>query len=238
MLKKRFESALFEGFDDKEALELLLSYAVPKRGLDAASKDLIKRFGSLKGVIEAGHDELRSIPGIGHRPASLLKLVKSVSRLYLREKAARKNVVRGRRDVIYCLRRLGASKVERLAAIYLNSANEILSVEVLQEGSVKGKFTALSKKAVSLAFRHGARSAVFALICPPKGATDPELCEKIIKVLDRAALAIDLMVHDYIFTGRAGYFSARDRGWRFGEPMGLPMAAELGPSFILPKGKV
>lgn len=229
--------SLFEGVQDKEALSLLLSYAMPGKELDMAVKGLLKKFGSLKGIVEAPQEELESTPGMGAEPAALLRLVRGVSSQYLKDRARKKYVVRGQSDVLYCLRRLRAPKAERLTAIYLSSSNELLSIEVIHEGSIKGGFPALSRKAVSLSFRHNARSVVFALICPGKGVFDPGLYRKIIGALDRAALAVDLLVHDYILAGSGGYFSARDGGWRFGETPGLAMAAELQPSRILPKGR-
>ncbi|MBI5491908.1 MAG: hypothetical protein HY893_03125 [Deltaproteobacteria bacterium] len=236
MSKRRLKKTLFESFQEKEALSLLLSYALPGKELDMAVKGLLNRFGSLKGIVEAPQEELEAAPGMGAAPASLLRLVGGVSSLYLKDRAKKKNIVRGQGDVIYCLKRIGAPKAERLAAIYLSSANEFLSIDVLHEGSIKGGFSALSRKAVSLSFKHNARSVVFALMCPGKEAVDPGLYRRIIEVLDRAALAVDLLVHDYILTGKGGYFSAREGGWRFGETPGFAMAAELQPSRILPKG--
>lgn len=236
-MKRRLKKTLFESFQEKEALSLLLSYALPGKELDMAVRGLLKRFGSLKGIVEAGQEELEATPGIGAAPASLLRLVRGVSSLYLKDRARKKNVVRGQGDVIYCLKRLGAPKAERLAAVYLSSTNEILSIDVLHEGSIKGGFSALSRKAVSLSFKHNARSVVFAFMCPGKEAFDIGLYRRIIGTLDRAALAVDLLVHDYILSGRGVYFSARESGWRFGETPGLAMAAELQPSRILTKGR-
>ncbi|MBI2413462.1 MAG: DNA repair protein RadC, partial [Deltaproteobacteria bacterium] len=46
------------------------------------------------------------------------------------------------------------------------------------------------------------------------------------KTLDRAALAVDIIVHDHIIIGKSNHFSARENGWIIGGPNPLHLAGK------------
>ncbi|MGE5799228.1 MAG: hypothetical protein ACM337_02790, partial [Syntrophaceae bacterium] len=60
-LKERYERAGMGGLQDYEILELLLFYAIPQGDVKPRAKELLKRFGSLKGDLDADHVALREI---------------------------------------------------------------------------------------------------------------------------------------------------------------------------------
>lgn len=57
--KQRFLRTGAEGFDDHQLLELLLFYAIPRCDTNETAHRLLKRFGSLQGVLYAAR---RSCP--------------------------------------------------------------------------------------------------------------------------------------------------------------------------------
>ncbi|MCX5906242.1 MAG: hypothetical protein NTY64_03395, partial [Deltaproteobacteria bacterium] len=69
-----------------EILELLLTYAIPRKDVKPFAKELIKRFGSLSGVLDASPKELQEVAHIGPISATLIALVKDVCGIYLAEK--------------------------------------------------------------------------------------------------------------------------------------------------------
>ena len=68
-MKKRFLDHGLDNFDDVNALELLLFYALPRQDTNALAHALLERFGSLSGVLEASAAELGSVPGVGESAA-------------------------------------------------------------------------------------------------------------------------------------------------------------------------
>ncbi|MCX5998209.1 MAG: hypothetical protein NTU41_01090, partial [Chloroflexi bacterium] len=50
-LRQRFRRALGDGFHDYELLELLLTYAMPRRDVKPLSKELVARFHGLAGTL-------------------------------------------------------------------------------------------------------------------------------------------------------------------------------------------
>ena len=83
-LKERFRQHGLESFTDVEALELLLFYAIPRADTNELAHALLKRFRDFRGVMEAGLDQLESVPGIGENAATLLRLVTDLNSRYQR----------------------------------------------------------------------------------------------------------------------------------------------------------
>ncbi len=81
-LRKRFMEAGPDGFTEQQTLELLLSYAIPRRDTDALAGELLRRFGDTAGVLDASVGELMSVEGLGERAAVLIKLIPHVTRKY------------------------------------------------------------------------------------------------------------------------------------------------------------
>ena len=67
--RKRLRERYMEGgaavFAEHELLELLLTYAIPRRDTNALAHALIERFGSLAAVLEARVPELAAVDGVG-----------------------------------------------------------------------------------------------------------------------------------------------------------------------------
>lgn len=61
--------------DDRQALELLLAYAMPQRDVRPAADALIARFGSIGAVLKATSGELRSFASLGDPSVQLLQVV-------------------------------------------------------------------------------------------------------------------------------------------------------------------
>ena len=85
-LRDRFAKTGFEGFSDYESLELLLFYAIPRRDVKPIAKDLIKKFCTLRGVLDAPIDELASVKGVSEGAATFVRAIKECAGLYLRQR--------------------------------------------------------------------------------------------------------------------------------------------------------
>lgn len=72
-VRKRLQTEGLDNFQPHEVLELLLSYAIPRRNVNPLAHALVKRFGSLQGVLKADLEELEEFPMMGFKTASFLK---------------------------------------------------------------------------------------------------------------------------------------------------------------------
>ncbi|MBI1910757.1 MAG: DNA repair protein RadC [Deltaproteobacteria bacterium] len=211
-LKERFKMAALDGFHDYEILELLLAYAVPKKDVKILAKALIKKFNGMRGVFDASPDELKSVKGIGENAALLIRLIKDVTGIYLKERMMGKDVILCPKDVLdYLNMTLSGERVEKFLAIYLNSKNEVLAIEILHEGTINQTIV-YPRKAIEKAFKHNARSVIFVHNHPSGDSTPSGMDKQLMKALDRAAQAVDVLVLDHLIIGKNTHFSARESG--------------------------
>ena len=121
-LKEKFLAAGAGAFLEHEIVELLLTYAIPRRDVKPLAKDLLAAFGSLRGILDAETEELGAIAGVGLHSALLLKLIKEVGALYLQQKARGKTQLACTAELLdYCKTVLGGKKDEEFCVIYLNA---------------------------------------------------------------------------------------------------------------------
>lgn len=77
-LRARFLAGDADARSDAALLELLLTYAIPKRDVQSLAHALIARFGNLQGVLEANVDALCAVDGIKQNSAVLLQVVEYI----------------------------------------------------------------------------------------------------------------------------------------------------------------
>ena len=98
-----------DSFKDYEVVEFILTYALAKKDTKPLANDLIRSFGSLRGIIEAPVEKLKEVKGLGEHSALLFKLIKAASERYLRDRFLKsQNVITSPGDLItYCQSKMG-----------------------------------------------------------------------------------------------------------------------------------
>jgi len=74
-LRQRFLASQPADLSQIELLELLLTFAIPRRDVAPLAHELLERFGGLAHVLGASYSDLLTVPGIGDHAATLIKLV-------------------------------------------------------------------------------------------------------------------------------------------------------------------
>jgi DNA repair protein RadC len=139
--------------------------------------------------------------------ATLIRLVKAGFESYLREEALKRQRIPSLEVLVdYCRTSMGGLKDEQFRVLYLNSQNEIIAEEILQEGTVN-QTVVYPRKILELALKHKATGLILVHNHPSGNPTpsvsDRELTQTIIK----ASRALNLTVHDHLIISRHGYFS-------------------------------
>jgi len=206
-LRERFQRSGSEGMHDYELLELLLTYAIPRKDVKPYAKDLIKRFGSLSGVLDARQEELEEVVKVGPISAILIRLVKEVCGFYLAEIMKGKDVLSSPQAVLdFARMKLSGFSHEAFMVVFLNAKNRVLDYKILQEGTVDRAVIyprriieeALSRHAAGIIFVHN----------HPSGDAQPSPEDKqLTRSLVEAARTIDLRVLDHLIVGKEGYCS-------------------------------
>lgn len=78
-LRRRF-AADRASFTDTDLLELLLTYAVPRRDVEGIARTLIQSYGSLQAVLDARAEDLVKVAGVGVGSVVLLQVAQEIVR--------------------------------------------------------------------------------------------------------------------------------------------------------------
>ena len=81
-MRQRFRETGFDGFNDHEVLEMLLYYACPRKNTNDIAHQLIAKFGSFAGVLEAEYDDLISTKNISENTAILFRMITEILPVY------------------------------------------------------------------------------------------------------------------------------------------------------------
>jgi hypothetical protein len=81
-LRNRFLSDP-NSFSEEELLELLLTYAIPRRDVQQISKSLLIRYGNINTILSNPIEQLKEIDGIGDNAAILINIISRIKSDYL-----------------------------------------------------------------------------------------------------------------------------------------------------------
>ena len=211
-LRERFIKSGLKGFHDYEIIELLLTLGLPRKDCKPLAKEAIKKFKTLRGVLEASPQELQQINGIGPRNAFGIKLVQEVAREFLKERVIDKPIYKSSQEIFdYLYHSMRDLKKEVFKVIYLNSQNQIIDTADLFEGTIDSG--AISPREVmESAIKHYAVSLIF-VHNHPSGNPEPSRSDKeLTRDLVYAAGIMRIKVLDHIIIGNNRYFSFAGEG--------------------------
>lgn len=211
-LRDKFNKSGLNGFSDYEIIELLLSLGTPRKDCKPPAKEALKRFKTLRGVLEAPSHELQNITGIGPGNVFGIKLVQEVAREYLKEKIIDKPVYTSTQEIFdYLYHSIRGLKKEVFKVIYLNSQNQIIEIEDLFEGTVNGSLIS-PREVIEGAIKHNAASLIFAHN-HPSGNPEPSKSDKeLTRNLVYAGKIMQIKVLDHIVIGENKYYSFTGNG--------------------------
>lgn len=136
-LRKRYLATAGKGFEPHNLLELLLFYAIPRRDTTETAHALLKRFGSVSGVLEASVEELCRVDGINESAAVLIKVVGTLSEDCVVNKTNSDTRFYTFDDIANHMRlQFVTARDERFVAFFMDSSGQLLKAEIINEGSI------------------------------------------------------------------------------------------------------
>jgi DNA repair protein RadC len=173
-LLERFTANGLGALHVHEIVELILTFAIPRRDTKPIARELVRRYKSLGALLNADPRELVKISGCGARSAALLSLLREISAYSLKEKYERKSIIAHRHDVEEYLRfYFGGRRDEYVAALFLGNRNQILATEIIAEGTVN-QCAVYPRAIMEKALRYGAASIILAHNHPGGGLKPSE----------------------------------------------------------------
>lgn len=210
-IREKYLKSGLDNWHDYEILELILTYAIPRKDTKPIAKALLKKFKSIRGVFDAEIEALNTIKGIGANAGMLINLFKEVVSLYLLEDLLeQENIISSPKAVYnYLQASLRGAKDEIFKTIFLNTANRPVKVETIHVGTVN-KAVVYPRKVVEHALKNKATSVILAHNHPGGSLTPSEDDKNITQVLIKALGTVDVNVLDHIIIGFEGYFSFKE----------------------------
>ena len=194
---------------DHEVLELLLTFCIPRKDTKPIAWALIKRFGSLSGVLDATPKELAQVQGIGEQSAVFLNLIRATMRKYFLEQVKERKEIKNPESVVdFCQASLQGEANEVFEVIYLTTRNTVIGVERIAIGTID-RASISPRKIIENAFNRRAAALIF-VHNHPSGEPSPSQEDiSLTENLSRIAAPLGIIVLDHIIVGKGKFFSIK-----------------------------
>ena len=159
-LRERALSGGLHNLEPHEVLELLLMETIPRRDVNPLAHILLRRFGSLAGVLDAQPEELMTVPGVGETTAAHLALQPIFYRYYRADRWGQKPQLNtfGKAGE-YCTTLYDRQTEEKMMLVMLDAQQQVLSVRELTTGTVD-ETPLYTRQVVEYALRSRATSVI------------------------------------------------------------------------------
>lgn len=214
-LRARFLSGGISALAEYEVLELLLTYAIARKDVKPIAKALLKKFGSLKNVINAEASELETIEGMGNSSAAMIVFLRALIPLYHLQTLEESPLELDSVDKIaeFFSSRIGSENIEVLEMACFDSQLRLLPKGVVRlfEGSANTANVDI-RRIVECAIKSGASSIVLAHN-HPHGAAKPSQADiRFTQTLSEACKPIKLDFIEHIIIAKNSFFYFRRDG--------------------------
>ncbi len=210
-LRERFLSAGLEAFHDHEVLELILTYAIPKKDVKPIAKALLSHFHSFHAVLEAPRELLEKVPGVGLQASILLSCLLKIFERYQQDKQKSKKYISSPEEAWEYIRPVIDKSYESFWLIALDSQNKIIACEMIQKGTVN-RTPLVPRMVVEASIKHKASGIIIAHNHPSGNPKPSKADHEITSILKKILEAIDIKLLDHIIVGENSYFSFLQKG--------------------------
>lgn len=211
-LRQRFIQGGADSLPDYELLELILFMAIPRRDVKPVAKELISRFDSLAGVLNASITDLQKISGISETTAITLKSVQASAFRMMKQEIMQKPVLSSwSRLLDYCQATMAHEKREQFRILFLNKKNELIADEIQQTGTVDHT-PAYPREIMKRALELGATALILCHNHPSGDHTPSDADIDMTHAIRAAAEPFNIVIHDHIIVSRNGVGSFKTMG--------------------------
>ncbi len=212
-LRQRFEDGGLSSLADHEIVELLLTFAYPRKDCKPSAHEAMRRFKNLKGVLEAPREELLKINGLGEKSTVVLRLIRDVSERLVRDKTINSGACYSNPDDVYDFLKIAIASrpKEVFKVLYLDNSNRLIEERTLFEGTVN-RSAVYPREVMQDALKQHASGLIFAHN-HPSGSLEPSPEDKnLTRTLVFAAIFMQLKVLDHLIITQGGYYSFAEHG--------------------------
>lgn len=176
-VRARFLREGLDSFEEHNALELLLFYAIPQRDTNALAHKLINCFGSLSAVFDAPAESLMQIGGISENTAVLIKLIPAMYGKYARSKKNPDTLFLRSAEAAgeYFTSLFAGKSTEHFYAVCMNHKCKVLKTVLISDGTVHE--TQINTRKLLEAAVHTGASNMLIAHNHPEGVAAPSVAD-------------------------------------------------------------
>lgn len=209
-MRKRVAEQGYASLEPHEALEYLLYLTNAQKDTNTMAHQLIDRFGSFAGVLEASEEDLMRIEGVGPATARMLHLMPEVCRYYTKCRTGNKVSLKTTDALAeYLMLQFAGAAQERALLLALDSRSRVKATLWLRDGT-SDRVSFAIKDVVAAALKGGTDSVV---LCHnhPNGVALPsrediQATENIVRALG----LVRVHLRDHLILTETEYFSMRE----------------------------
>lgn len=212
-LRERFlQDGNMTGFAPHEALELLLTYAIPRKDVNPIAHRLLDHFGSLHAVLEARQEELTEVKEIGPSTAMLIRMLLPLFRLYENDRLAERKTLSSDREARdFCASLFKGVTDERFYLVSLDARLKIIATQVISEGTVD-EVAVYPRQVLGLLLRQNAQGAILTHNHPGQNAEPSREDIEMTQLLSDVMGKVGICLYDHVICGTDGTYSFARNG--------------------------
>ncbi len=208
-MRKKFLENGFDFFEQHEALEMFLFYAIPRKDTNPLAHRLLDRYLTIGGVCDAPVDELMSEFGLSESAATYIKMLPEMSRLYNESKLSDDNIIDCQKlGELFRTKFIGRTN-EAVALMLGDAKGKMIYFNIICKGSPNSSDMPL-RRVVDLALRHNAKTAFLAHNHPSGSALPSRNDLLTTKTLREILMSVGVDLVDHFIVTDDDYVSLRD----------------------------
>ncbi len=201
-----------ERLSDAELLAIMLGRGAPGLSAVDLGRTLLARFGGIRGVLNATHERLEAVNGMGPGKSATLIAARECCCRYLQEKLRPgKHIGSPRDSTNFLLARLRDRPHEVFCCMFLDNRHRVLAFDELFRGTIDNT-AVYPREVVKQALQRNAAAVIIAHN-HPSGVAEPSEADQLITRRIRDALdLVDVRLLDHFIVGDGTCVSLASRG--------------------------
>lgn len=207
-VKSRYYETGLTGMPEHNILEFLLFFGIPQKDTNDLAHELINRFGSFSGVLEAKMSDLMDVKGMTENAACLLTLFLPVYKKYTEDLHKKRPIMSARKDYVKYLKNLylDSPNNERVYILCFDSNNRLIACRKISEGDFSSALFDI-RKIASAVLEVNAKKVILSHN-HPNGQLEPSRDDcKITKDLSDLLSLFKVKFVDHVIITDTSYFS-------------------------------
>ncbi len=196
---------------DVELLSVLIGTG-SRKTTDQAARRLLRRFGSLRAIIDADASDILSCPGIGDARLRMIRALPELARRYYSESLPSGEPIRSPADTeAFLMARMRHLEHELFCCLFLDNRHRVLRFDELFRGTIDGT-SVYPREVVKEALAVNAAAVILAHNHPSGVAEPSQADERITRRLKSALELVDIRLLDHLIVGDGEATSLASRG--------------------------